>query len=408
MWLLLLMILVMPFELSPYLYISRSFAGIIPDFTVIKLLGMAGFAWAIFKIVNREGGEAIFGSTQARLFATLFLGILVSAGLNGSAMFAVTKYLVFLMFLPFVVVTVRTEDDVRRVLCTMVIAMTLIFPYALRQTGRYGGRLGVGLYEPNYLAANLLLVIPLAFAIASAQQTRSRRLWWAVAGLVLVASLVLTSSRGGFLGLLVAGMVFAYRRYGVKGSLAVVGLLILVVLPTDLGVRALATVDKNAETPAGLDASNRAHTALFWGGVRMMIDSPIIGVGPQRFKDYSRQYSGLDVDYIAHNTYLELGAEAGLVVLSLFLLLLLTTVVTLGRAEKTAPSREVAAWAGGLRTGIIGFAVAGGFISAQYEKFFWLTIFVSIVVARLAARPAARAPVAPPVLVPAASRLLPR
>src|SRR6185503_9339388 len=154
------------------------------------------------------------------------------------------------------------------------------------------------------------------------------------AGLVLVASLILTSSRGGFLGLLVAGMVFSYRRFGLKGSIAVLGLLILAVLPTDLGVRALATVDQKTDAPAGLDASNRAHTALFWGGIRMMVDSPIFGVGPQRFKDYSRQYSGLDVSYIAHNTYLELGAEAGLPVLCLFVLLLVTCLVTLGRVAR--------------------------------------------------------------------------
>jgi len=283
--------------------------------------------------------------------------------------------------------------------------MTLIFPYALRQSGRYGGRLGVGLYEPNYLAANLLLIIPLAFAIASYQETRGRRLLWVGAGLVLITSLVLTASRGGFLGLLVAGMVFAYRRFGLKGSLAVVFLLVVAVLPTDLGMRALATLDKSNDV-AGLDASNRAHTALFWGGIRMMVDSPVFGVGPQRFKDYSRLYSGLDVDYVAHNTYLELGAEAGLPVLALFVLLLATTVVSLSRAERTAPSPRMAAWAAGLRTGVIGFAVAGGFISAQYEKFFWLAIFLSIVIVRLA-RPPAPAPAAAPAGVPAAPRLLP-
>ena len=57
MWILLIvMILIMPFEMSPYLYLSQSFLGIIPDFTVIKLLGMVGFGWAMLKIVTRESG----------------------------------------------------------------------------------------------------------------------------------------------------------------------------------------------------------------------------------------------------------------------------------------------------------------------------------------------------------------
>lgn len=411
-WLLLLMVLIMPFEKSPYLYISQSFAGIISDFTVIKLLGMAGFVWAILHIVIRKNVEPIFGSAQAKLFALLIAGVLVSAALNGSALWAVGKYVAFIMFLPFVLVTVRTEEDLRRVLHTMVLAMTLIFPYALRQIGRYQGRLGVGLYEPNYLAANLVLIIPIAFAIASCQPTRQKRLLWAGAGLVLVVSLFMTSSRGGFLGLLVAGMVFAYRRFGVKGALGVLALLLLAVLPTDLGERALATLDRNAEAPAGLEASNKAHTALFWGGLRMMMDSPVFGVGPYRFSDYSRAYSGLDISYIAHNTYLELGAEAGLLVLLLYVLLVATAVATLGRVAKLGgrpETRSLAAWAEGLRTGLIGFSVSAGFISAQYEKYFWLAIFLSIAIARLALRAtvpvAARAP--QPVALSPAPRLAP-
>jgi O-antigen ligase len=131
----------------------------------------------------------------------------------------------------------------------------------------------------------------------------------------------------------------------------------------------------------------------------MMMDAPVLGVGPQRFKDYSQLYSGLDVPYIAHNTYLELGAEAGLPVLVLFLLLLVTCIGTLGRVAKlggAAETRTLAAWAEGLRTGLIGFAISAAFISAQYEKFFWLAVFLSIVVARLAARQTAAAAVPAP------------
>jgi hypothetical protein len=37
-----------------------------------------------------------------------------------------------------------------------------------------------------------------------------------------------------------------------------------------------------------------------------------------------------------------------------------------------------------MRSGLIGFLVAGTFISAQYEKWFWLVVFLSIAVERLA------------------------
>ena len=412
MWLLLLIILIMPFEMSPYLYISPSFLGVIPDFTVIKLLGMLGFAWAVFKIVmlNRRGrgGERVFESLPAQLFGAMFTGVVVSAILNESPMFAITKYLVFVFFLPFVLVTVREEKDLRRAMMTIVIAMTLVFPYAFRQMGRYDGRLGVGLYEPNYLAANLVLIIPIALSIASYQPTKPRHIAWAAAGGVLTVALLLTSSRGGFIGLLVAGMLFAYRRIGWRGAIFALLILIVAVSPTDLGQRALATIDPTAPKPPGVEESTLAHTALFWGGIRMMIDAPFFGVGPQRFRDYSQAYSGLDVPYIAHNTYLELAAETGLPVLMVFILLLVATIAKLARIARLGAQpgmREIAAWADGLRTGLIGFAVAGGFISGQYEKFFWLAMFLSIVVGRLVARATAPAVVDAPAPVASASQL---
>jgi O-antigen ligase len=398
-----LIILIMPFEMSPYLYISPNFLGIIPDFTVIKLLGMLGFCWALVQIVllnrARRGGERVFDSPTAQLFGALLAGVVVSAILNESPMFAITKYVVFVCFLPFVLVTVRTEEQLRRAVATAVVAMTLVFPYAFRQMGRYDGRLGVGLYEPNYLAANLVLIMPLAFAIASYQPTRPRRLAWASCGVVLTIMVILTSSRGGFLGLMVAGMYFAYRKLGFRGAILAAVILIIAVSPTDLGQRALATLDRSGPQPPGVEESTRAHTALFWGGIRMMFDAPIVGVGPQRFKDFSQRYSGLDVPYIAHNTYLELGAEVGLPVLFLFLLLLVVTLAKLGRIARLRgdpETRALAALADGLRTGLVGFAVAGAFISAQYEKFFWLSVFLAIVIGRLADRRAAPAAVAEP------------
>jgi len=60
-----------------------------------------------------------------------------------------------------------------------------------------------------------------------------------------------------------------------------------------------------------------------------------------------------------------------------------------GRASRLRGSpeaEELAGWGEGLRAGFVGFAVAGTFISAEYEKYFWLVVFLSIVVDRLARR----------------------
>ena len=74
-------------------------------------------------------------------------------------------------------------------------------------------------------------------------------------------------------------------------------------------------------------------------------------------------------------------------VVLLFLLTFSSAIVALGRAARLqggGEARELAAWAEALRSGLIGFGVAGFFISAQFEKLFWVVLFLSIVVARQA------------------------
>src|SRR5258705_4185118 len=289
MGLLVLMLLIMPYENSPYLYLGTNLLGVFPDFTVIKLLG-------------------------------------------------------------------------------------------------------VGLYESNYLATILVLLVPLAFTMASQQRDPARRTLWLGAGLLLVVMVFLTSSRGGFVGLLAAGVVFVYRRRGLAGAAAVVLALIVsvLILPTDVGSRALATLFQDqSQLPPGLEVSNRAHVALFWAALRMIADNPLFGVGPLNFKSLSTLYTGLDQGNIAHNSFLEIAAELGLPVLIVFLMLLAATFRTLGRVARLRGGpevRELAAWAEGLRSGLLGFLVAGCFISAQYEKVLWVTIFLAIAVGDVARR----------------------
>jgi O-antigen ligase len=397
MWILLAMIFIMPFEANPYLYLAPNLLGVFPDFTVIKLLGLLGFAWAVVRLCAGDRNAPLLASRAARLFLIFFVGVLFVGLLSGSGFHAISRFLAFLTFLPFVIVAVQTPDDLRRVLKAMTLSLIVVFPYALRQMLRYDSRLGVGLYESNYFATILVLVIPIAFVFAAQAPDPLRRTLWTLGGLLLVLELFLTSSRGAFLGLLAASMVFVYRRRGIAGALAIVLILMvgLVLVPTDLGARLWTIVGEGSgDMPAGLEASNRAHEALFWAALRMINDNPIFGVGPLNFKALSTQYTGLSQGNIAHNSFLEIAAEFGLPMLAVFLLLIVTTFRTLNAATRLAGTDRgwrIAGWAEGLRSGLLGFLVAGFFISAQYEKMLWLAVFVTIVLGRFARQAAAEA-----------------
>jgi putative inorganic carbon (HCO3(-)) transporter len=393
MGLLVLMLLIMPYENSPYLYLGTNLLGVFPDFTVIKLLGLIGFGWAVLRLTSGDPMARRLATRPAALFLLFFVGVALVGVIHGTGFqYAISRYLGFLLFLPFVLVAVRSQADVRRVLTALVLSYVLVFPYAVRQMIRFGERLGVGLYETNYLATILVLLVPLAFTLAWQQRDPARRLLWLGAGLLLVVMVFLTSSRGGFVGLLAAGVVFVYRRRGLAGAAVVLLALIVsvLVLPTDVGSRALATLfQDDSRLPPGLEVSNRAHVALFWAALRMIGDNPLFGVGPLNFKSLSTVYTGLNQGNIAHNSFLEIAAELGLPVLIVFLMLLAATFRTLGRVARLRGGpevRELAGWAEGLRSGLLGFLVAGCFISAQYEKILWVTIFVAIAVGDVARR----------------------
>ena len=94
-----------------------------------------------------------------------------------------------------------------------------------------------------------------------------------------------------------------------------------------------------------------------------------------------RDASGADQGaYMAHNSYLEYAAELGIPAFLIFLGILASTFFLLERVRKHALERKdtfLKQVALGLQAGLIGFAGSAFFFSAEYEKPFWLVLFIS-------------------------------
>lgn len=397
MWILIAMIALMPFEENPYLYISDDFLGIFPKFTVIKLLGLIGLAWSAVRALQGFG-LGLFSSGQTKAFL-VFLGAVVFAGLaSGAGLLTVTRLLAIVCLLPLVLSAVRREADLVRVLKACALVIILIFPYALRQVIRFGGRLGVGLHESNYFALILVLLLPLPFTFARQEKVAWKRWLW-IAGIgVILLELILTGSRGGFLGLLVVlGLLCArmMRRTSLAlGAMAGVLLILLAIVPNPLAQRLLASGLDREVQDTSVAISNQQRLAVLKAGLRMISAHPLAGVGLGKFKGSVEKYGG--PPRIAHCTYVELAAELGVSALLAFLVLIYATLRSLGRSRRLATAagnmrlRDLSL---GLEAGLAGYLVGALFLSAQYEKFFWLVLFLSICLERIARRTAKQAKV---------------
>jgi O-antigen ligase len=134
------------------------------------------------------------------------------------------------------------------------------------------------------------------------------------------------------------------------------------------------------EAETGAEVSTRARVELAKAGVSMMEAHPLFGIGLGQFKSVEFHYNPVLIDLepdpkIAHDTYVQLGAEGGLPTLALYVAILLLTLTTCRRSEKLPGIPEdLSALALSFQIGLIGIMVAEFFLTAQYIKEVWVLI----------------------------------
>ena len=246
--------------------------------------------------------------------------------------------------------------------------------------GRETQRLTGGIGDPNQLAAILVPALVFAlFALAISRRPLARVL---LLGSAAVSALALfrTESRGGIVALgvtFLAALVLSgpVRPYVVPVILAVTG----------AGVfyyTLVAPPESLARIAAFRAGGGSGREDLWTVAVEVARDHPVLGVGIGNLRVVEPAYAIADIDLryvkfvagdpqVAHNTYLNLLAELGVVGLVAFLAVLGSALVVAFRAVrvfKAAGDREMEILARGLLIGTIGMLAAFFFISEQYGK----------------------------------------
>jgi O-antigen ligase len=178
----------------------------------------------------------------------------------------------------------------------------------------------VGVYaDPNHMAMDVGLIVPLAVAFLA--RKGSHWLFRAACGLaagLAVAAIVLSHSRGGFIGLSVAMGLWAIREKR-RLQAIVVG----AVLALGLVVFAPESFWKRNETVASFqeDASAMGRVYAWQVASRISLDKPLLGVGAGSFRYAWPLYAPPEARraYVAHNIFLDVIGELGFVGLFFFL-----------------------------------------------------------------------------------------
>jgi O-antigen ligase len=240
-------------------------------------------------------------------------------------------------------------------------------------------RPGWVLGDPNYFTISAVLTLPLAFHLMLGSRRPWERVFCAGCLLVTVLAVTLGASRGGFLGLVAAFLFVVWHSRARIRNLVVAGGL---VLPLSL-LLPISPLGRLLHPSGGDKGAEDSRTVLWQAGLRMMAAHPIAGIGLGNFKPLVQGYERGDANenHIAHNAYVEIGAEMGVPALFVFLGILLSSYLTLGRVRARAfRAKQPFVWqtALGLQAGLVGAAVAIFFVSGQYQKLLWLAIFLSM------------------------------
>lgn len=172
--------------------------------------------------------------------------------------------------------------------------------------------------NPNVLAEYLIMMIPLSISLMWYSKKLYKKVLFLGTSLVLILAIVLTMSRGGWLGFAFSALVFI---------LLVDKRFLLSIIPITLaGVYLLPQTYLNRILSIGnFNDSSNAYRLKMWEITMEIIgDYPLAGVGfghlpfKQTFETYIRTMP----TYHAHNTFLEIAAELGIPGLIAFVILI--------------------------------------------------------------------------------------
>lgn len=349
----------------------------------------------------------------------------------------VVNYLVEGLILYFLTLNVvRTPRTIKRVFWTMLIAGGILGSLSLYQelTHTYdnsywglaqrktdldleqidfhqysGSRSAEGPFgDENRYAQTLVVIVPLALYLFMQESSRGLKLITAVAGTLMGCGILLTFSRGAFLILVVLLPLMLLWRFirphKIVLALGVIVVLLGFALPEYFdqvkSISGLSNVfSSESEDIRDLDGSLRGRYAQMMAALNVFMEYPLAGVGPGQFsKFYSRRYGNeigtkfLRSDRRAHNLYVEIAADMGMLGLVSFMSVVVLILYRLWRLRQLlAQSRpDLSRLATALILSILAYLGSAVFLSLAYQRFYWFLLALAGAAIQIMSAEAAR------------------
>ena len=402
------------FTLLLYIRPQEVFPGVFDGFPLIKIVAIGTLLAYFFSCVSTGSRLTVWPFEVKMVLLIVFLGVLftpIAASKQDSLDVLLDTYLKVVIMFVLMINVLNTRDRLRSVITLSVVCGAVLATFAFMNyasgnfamtgriktsTGRIAGLAAEGLFgNPNDLAACLVILMPFSVALAFMARDSTRRFLYFAVTALLAVGVVVTFSRGGFLGLLAVGVVLLWKLSRRSRGMAILAFILatgvfLVAMPSGYSSR-LTTIFSIEEDPTG---SAQARRELLTRAMAVAANHMVIGVGMGNFHIYSIK------EQVAHNSFLEIAAELGVAGLVAFLALILAPLRSLRRIERQTIDRPRAARRSGVRkvpeddagtgdsqvyylsvalqTSIVAFIVCGFFGSLQYHHFVYYPVAYAI------------------------------
>ena len=363
--------------IAPQLWIPP-FVGLPTDFIAYPLLMIAaGLSGRIPQLLR-------FGPHEVLVLA-LLLWTAISSLFNGFTA-ANVEYVVFYFkaFVLFKLVLALMSGDLARVrsfvrmLSALVLLLTVeviwhrysadgrgwagqtlswIDPSVLEAGGKGRAR-WIGIFDgPGVFCVLFTIVVPFALVRTGKHyRTSSRVAAMLVLALLLVATYFI-GSRGGMVATLaIFGLWFLIKsKLSLRAMIAcgVLGMGVLMIAPSHL------TTVRDSQN------STQYRVEMWAEGLEMMKLNPLFGIGRGNFKAYTSKL-------IAHNSFVEIGGETGIVGLLIYTALVYFCLKSTLHARRHLPDQHNKDFALAAALSLMGYVISAMFVTLEYETFYLL------------------------------------
>lgn len=287
---------------------------------------------------------------------------------------------------------VRTESRLRWLLylvifVSCVLSIGAVNDYRLGLLTTEGYRVsgvGKGIFgNSNDLAFHFVTIVPIAIALVFATRGIIRKVLFGACAAVMMAAVVVTYSRGAFLGSL-ASLGFLAWKLGRRHRLAVLvwGIVIigsfLVLAPGNYSVRILSIFIPGLDPVGSADARRGELLRSLYVAIR----HPLFGIGMGNYMT-EMSYTGL----VTHNAYTQVAAEMGMAALAIYTMFVATPLKRLGQVvRETFAARSDSRYyylAVGLQASLVGYMVASFFLSVAYLWYVYYLVAYAVCLRRM-------------------------